>query len=210
MNSAFLTKVGIATLSAGGTGVVGWQISNHLSNREIKTESYLSQQKRERASSNEDWAKIKGFYTSASQDELIPNIPQTGVKEEDISNWCNKELDKPLKNQEKKNLTLIETWCSKPKTLTEQITSINKTVLDTDTDHSSNPHKEKWESYKTSYSQTNNNFKVQKKDSNNWVNFENNQITVEILKAWCKENKDKQYKHSENVLFQTYQKWCSQ
>ncbi|AEG73193.1 hypothetical protein HF1_08570 [Mycoplasma haemofelis str. Langford 1] len=210
MNSSFLTKAGIATLSAGGTGVVGWQIANHLGNPEAKTEAYLSKQKRELASSNEDWTKIKSFYSSASQDELIPNISHTNAKAEDIRDWCEKELNRPLKDQEQKNLILVETWCSKPRTLTEQLSSLGRTALDTETANGSNPHKEKWESYKSSYSQSDNNFKIQKKDSNNWANFENNQVTVEILKEWCKDKKDKQYKHPEDILFQTYQKWCSQ
>ncbi|AEG73229.1 hypothetical protein MHF_0974 [Mycoplasma haemofelis Ohio2] len=211
MANPLLFKSGVATLSVGSAGVVGWQISNYL-NPEEKTVSYLSKQKRERASSPDDWQKIKTFYGSAESSELIPNLPKEKIQEEDVKKWCNTELNKPLKEQTQDNLKLVETWCAKPRTLKEQITALNKTVLDVDTTHDTNPHKSKWDSNKEAYKASGNKFKIKKKETSNnsWVDFEVGSITVDIMKAWCKDKVDKQYKHSEDSLFNTYQNWCSQ
>ncbi|AEW45587.1 hypothetical protein MHC_03635 [Mycoplasma haemocanis str. Illinois] len=211
MANPFLLKSGVVALSAGGISVVGWQINNYL-NRGDKTYSYLLKQRREKSSSTDDWKKIKDFYSSSETSELIPNIPKENVKEEDIKGWCSKELEKPLKEQTKDNLKLIETWCSKPRTLKEQIATLNKTILDVNTGDSNNPHKSKWDSNKEAYKKEGNKFKIKKKENSNntWVDFEANSVTVEMMKEWCKDQSDKQYKHPEDSTFNTFQNWCSQ
>nr|WP_014272570.1 hypothetical protein [Mycoplasma haemocanis] len=209
MANPALIKLSVVTLSAGGVSVVGWQIFNHLNKEEDKTEVYLTKQKRERASSAEEWGKIKDFYSTAGQSGLIPSILPQNVQANDIKNWCDRELNKPLKEQTTENLRLIETWCSKPRTLTAQITALNRVPLNVDTEINSNPDKNTWENYANSYKTSGDKFKIQKKNNNNWVDFTASEATADIMKEWCKDNGSKQYKHSEDSLFETYHKWCS-
>ncbi|CBY92808.1 hypothetical protein HF1_08000 [Mycoplasma haemofelis str. Langford 1] len=141
---------------------------------------------------------------------MIPNIPKQNIQIDLIKNWCNQELSKPLKDQTAENLKLVETWCSKPRTLTEQITALGRGALNVETDISSNPHKQTWENYANNYKTAGDTFKIQKKDNSNWVDFTASEATADIMKEWCKDKGSKQYKHSDDSLFKTYQKWCSQ
>ncbi|AEW45512.1 hypothetical protein MHC_03260 [Mycoplasma haemocanis str. Illinois] len=211
MTNALLAKVGIAFLALSGAGALGWKIVFDQS-KEKTINSYLLSRGRDLPISDQDWENIKDFYSKDESENPITGIPKSGITKEKIKAWCEQEATKPLKEHSKDKLHSIETWCSKARTLSEQITTLGKKKLDTDTTKDSNPDKTKWEENEKSYKVTGHGFKIKKKNNggtNNWVDLPETEGTSELMKTWCKEHSEKHFKYQEEALFQTWQKWCS-
>ncbi|AEG73149.1 hypothetical protein MHF_0891 [Mycoplasma haemofelis Ohio2] len=211
MTNALLAKIGASFFALSGAGALGWKLVFDKP-KEKTVNSYLLSRGRELPTNDQDWNKIKDFYSKEESENPINGIPKTGITKEKIKVWCEQEAQKPFKDHSSDQLHLIEAWCSKSRTLSEQIAVLGKKKLDTETAKDNNPDKTVWDSKEASYKVAGHGFKIKKKnsgDTNNWVDLPETEGTSDLMKTWCKEHSDKHFKYHEDTLFQTWQKWCS-
>ncbi|AEG73120.1 hypothetical protein MHF_0856 [Mycoplasma haemofelis Ohio2] len=207
MSLPTIAKVGMGAAAAGGTGVAGWQIASHINAKETIA-SHLSNKGRKVANSESSWQKLLTFY-KAEKSDAISGLNKDSIGHKDIETWCLKETAKPFEGAAKKDLLLIESWCSEPKTLEEQIALEGKRKLSTDTTQSSDGDQSIWSAHKETYKKEGDNYKIQQSsDNNNWTDVAKESATEDLMKKWCKAQATKHFKHEEDTLFQTYSKWC--
>ncbi|AEW45492.1 hypothetical protein MHC_03160 [Mycoplasma haemocanis str. Illinois] len=207
MSISTITKLSIGTVVAGGTGVAGWQIVSHINSRKTIA-FYLSNKGRMVANSESSWQKLLSFYKSEKSD-AISSLSKVNISHKDIKDWCLKETSKAFDGAEKNHLLLVESWCSEPKTLEEQIALKGRRKLSTDTSQSPNSDQTTWSSHKEAYKQEGDTYKIQQSsDNNNWTDVAKGNATEDLMKKWCKAQESQHFKHEEDILFQTYSKWC--
>ncbi|CBY92800.1 hypothetical protein HF1_07920 [Mycoplasma haemofelis str. Langford 1] len=205
MSLPFAAKAGLGMAAAGGTGVAGWQVASYMNAKETVS-SYLTQKKRKMASSEASWKKLHEFYKAESSN-AISGLDKNKISHSDIEQWCSKKASKLAYEVSESDLLLIESWCSEPKTILEQLSAIGKRKLSTES--SSNGDQSVWTSNVSAYKAgKGDNYKIQQNSSNAWTDIEKNNATEELMKKWCQAQETKHFKHEKDTLFETYNQWC--
>ncbi|CBY92494.1 hypothetical protein HF1_04860 [Mycoplasma haemofelis str. Langford 1] len=196
------TKAGVALAGSAGASTGGYLIYSHVSSNHETFKSKIEATKKSLISNNEaQWAVKISLYgkTGNTHKITINNQEKSSITKEELSNWCSKNLNKEYSNSNKSLFSTFEKWCLTP-SIKEALSKESGTLIPVD-----DPLNTEWQSQITSKSS-----KVQS-DLITTLKLpaENtNTVNPETLRAWCKENIEKEYISETENNYPLTKDWC--
>ncbi|OAL10577.1 hypothetical protein A6V39_00735 [Candidatus Mycoplasma haematobovis] len=210
------TKALIGVLGAGtvATGVVFAALPESY-------ESYLNKQGRPLLTGDSgEWEKVKTKYSQEGDDLLIKidgkEIKKTELQIDQLKTWCSQNSKKSFSNTKDSIYQRISAWCTKPKTISEQVEKGMLNDEESPTAESTtteNIDETTWKIKAKDYKTTTESYLIKiinDRGEEGEVIVANSTTAIETkkLRAWCKYSKAKHFKHEEDQRYLTYKKWC--